>query len=254
MNNVLIVEDEILELEFLRSLAEEVLLEEDRLLTSQTGTQAVELAKQYEPNIIMMDILIPEMDGLAAIEEIRTFLPNACIAILSAYSDFSYAQKAINLNVFKYLLKPIKPTVFKDVLQEMLYNTNECNSQIEEDLTVENTNPKDRPECFINKSVEYIKENFRKKLTLEEVASRAFMNPKYFSRVFKDKVGTSFSCYVNNLKIQHACRLLETTNYPAYRISMECGFSDPSYFSRVFNNKMDMTPMTYRKYSRSINE
>lgn len=254
MNNVLIVEDEILELEFLKSLAEEELSENDGLFTCETGTEAIKLAKKHKPNIIIMDMLIPEIDGLAAIEKIRTFLPNACIAILSAYSDFSYAQKAINLSVFKYLLKPVKPTVFKKVFREMLENINNCEPEIDDCFTNNNTNSKDRQKCFIDKSIKYIKENFKEKLTLEEVASKAFMNPKYFSRVFKEEVGTSFSSYVNNLKIQHACRLLETTNYPAYRISMECGFSDPSYFSRVFSDKMNMTPMTYRKHICSINE
>lgn len=120
MKNILIVEDEILELEFLESLAKDLLSEKDRLLTCQSGDEAIRLARKYKPDIIMMDIMIPEIDGLKAIEEIRTFLPKACIAILSAYSDFSYAQKAINLNVYKYLLKPIKPWTFKDILQEML--------------------------------------------------------------------------------------------------------------------------------------
>lgn len=253
MNNILIVEDEILELEFLESLTKDILSEKDRLLTCQSGAEAIKLARRYKPDIIMMDIMIPEIDGLKAIEEIRVFLPKTCIAILSAYSDFSYAQKAINLNIYKYLLKPIKPWTFKEVLQEMLDTTSECSSHTSEKFIDQNISPKNTQKCFIDKALKYIEENFKQKLTLEDVASMAFMNPKYFSRVFKDKTGTSFSSYVNNLKIKHACMLLKTTNYPAYRISMECGFSDPSYFNRVFSNKMDLTPMAYRKHSRSIN-
>ena len=99
MSIVLIVEDEIIEQEFLKSIALEELQREDTVLTCESGIEAIRLARQYKPDIIIMDIMIPEMDGLTAIEEIRKFLPNACVAVLSAYSDFSYAQKSISLNV-----------------------------------------------------------------------------------------------------------------------------------------------------------
>ena len=250
---VLIVEDEILEQEFLKTVVREDLLPEDKLITCESGIQAVKLAKQYRPNIIIMDVMIPEMDGLSAIQEIRKFLPNVCITILSAYSNFNYAQKAISLRVFEYQLKPIKPTVFKQVFRKMLDSTAKSNVLVEkkpeEKPEEKKTELKEHLQYFIEESIKYIKEHFREKLTLQTVASKAFMNPKYFSHVFKKEMGVAFTEYVINLKIQYACRLLGTTDYPAYRISIECGFSDPSYFNRVFCAKMNMTPNTYRKYA-----
>jgi YesN/AraC family two-component response regulator len=112
--------------------------------------------------------------------------------------------------------------------------------------------PKTERQYFIEESLKYIQEHFKERLTLELVASKVFVNPKYFSHVFKREMGISFTEYVIGLKIEHACKLLETTNYHAYRISIECGFSDPSYFNRVFCAQMNMTPQTYRKYTGSI--
>lgn len=249
MSVVLIVEDEMLEQEFLRSVVLEELSPQDTLLTCESGVDAVKLAKQHRPNIIIMDVMIPELDGLSAIEDIRKFLPNACISVLSACSDFSYAQKAIRLRIFEYLLKPVKPTVFKQTFRKMLESAAECPVLVEDNLEEKNAEPKEYRQHFIEESVKYIKEHFREKLTLEMVASKAFMNPKYFSHVFKNDMGIAFTEYIINLKIQYSCRLLETTSYPAYRISIECGFSDPSYFNRVFCAKMNMTPNTYRKYA-----
>lgn len=249
MNVVLIVEDEILEQDFLKTIVLEDLSPEDTLLTCESGVQAVKLAKQYRPNIIIMDVMIPEMDGLSAIQEIRKFLPSVCITILSAYADFPNAQKAIKLGVFEYQLKPIKPKVFKEVFHRMLDSVAEYSVPLEEKSENTFIEQTEYQHNFIEDSVKYIKEQFKERLTLEMVASKVFMNPKYFSHVFKKEIGTSFTEYVINLKIQYACRLLETTNYPAYRISIECGFSDPSYFNRVFSAKMNMTPNIYRKYS-----
>lgn len=251
MSVVLIVEDEILEQEFLKSVALEELGPEDTVLTCESGVQAVSLAKQHRPDFIFMDVMIPEMDGLSTITEIRKFLPNACIAILSSCSDFSYAQKAISLRVFEYLLKPVKPKDFKQLFRRMLDETAVSCMPSREKPAARNVEPKECREHFIEESVKYIKEHFKERLSLDMVASKAFMNPKYFSHVFKREMGVSFTEYIVNLKIQHACRLLETTNYPAYRISLECGFSDPSYFNRVFCAQMNMTPQTYRKYACS---
>lgn len=245
MTVVLIVEDEMLEQEFLKSVVLEELSPEDIVLTCESGIEAIKLADQYRPNIIIMDVMIPELDGLSTIEEIRKFLSNACIIILSACSDFSYAQKAIKLKVFEYLLKPVKPSVFKQTFSKMLASQVECPVIIEE----KDTDLIEYRQHFIEESVKYIKMHFREKLTLEMIASRAFVNTKYFSHVFKKDLGISFTDYIIKLRIEYACRLLETTNYPMYRISIECGFSDSSYFNRVFCSKMNKTPSAYRKYT-----
>lgn len=249
---VLIVEDELLEQEFLRSVAMDELHREDTLLTCESGLEAIELAKQHRPDIIIMDVRIPELDGISAIEEIRKFLPGACISVLTAYSDFSYAQKAVSLRVFEYLLKPIKPTDFKQVFTRMLKEAAKKPAPAETEHAESTPKQKVERQYFIEEALKFIQEHFNERLTLELVASKVFVNPKYFSHVFKREMGISFTEYVIRLKIEYACKLLETTNYHAYRISIECGFSDPSYFNRVFCAQMNMTPQTYRKYAGSL--
>ena len=252
MSVVMIVEDELLEQEFLRSVVQDELTPEDTLVSCESGVEAVNMAKQYRPDIIIMDVRIPEMDGISAITEIREFLPNACISILSAYSDFAYAQKAVSLRVFEYMLKPIKPTDFKQVFLRMINSIKNTPVQTEVKPEVNLQEPKGERQYFIEEALKYIKEHFKERLTLDTVASKVFVNPKYFSHVFKREMGVAFTEYVIGLKIEYACKLLETTNYHAYRISIECGFSDPSYFNRVFCAQMNMTPQTYRKYAGSL--
>lgn len=174
---VLIVEDEMLEQEFIKSIVREELFPQDTLLTCESGIEAVNLAEQYRPNIIITDVLIPELDGLSAIEKIRKFLLDVSVAVLSAYSDFAYAQKAIRLQVFEYLLKPVKSDTIKQVFRKMMDSTYKYHSMIGEKIEQNTIDSTKCNEYFIEKSVEYIKQHFREKITLEMIASRVFLNP-----------------------------------------------------------------------------
>ncbi|MGP5427858.1 response regulator transcription factor [Enterococcus malodoratus] len=246
MDCILIVEDEDLERNFLQSLIETKIDEECLVWSCATGTQAVELAEKHRPNILFLDILIPEKDGLTVLKEVRTFLPDATVVIISAFSEFSYAQQAIDLKVFKYLLKPVKPREIEEVVRHVV------GQQEKAAETSSKTPINDGCEetiGFVREAVRFIQKNFREKLTLEIVSAHVYMNPQYFSRVFKKRIGVSYTDYVNNLRIQHACKLLETSDFPSYRISNECGFNDPSYFNRVFFKQMKTTPNKYRKLS-----
>lgn len=99
----------------------------------------------------------------------------------------------------------------------------------------------------IQKAVDYLQQNYRDKITLEDVAVSIHLNPQYLSRIFKKEIGQSFVDHLNKLRIKHACELLKQTNYPIYRIAIEVGFSDAPYFTRVFVKYMNMTPGDFRK-------
>lgn len=246
MNRILIVEDEALERNFLQSIVEENASDGTAVWSCATGTSAVELAKKHSPDTIFLDIMIPEKDGITALKEIRQFLPKAAVIILSAFSDFSYAQQAIDLNVCKYLLKPVKP---REIIK-ILKHTEEQKELSDSVNAAADIAEEKEPLNFVKEAVKFIHNNYHDKLTLETVSAHVYINPQYFSRVFKKELGVSFIDYVNNLRIQKACMLLETSDFPSYRISNECGFNDPSYFNRVFYKQMQTTPNKYRRSVR----
>lgn len=255
MPAILVIENDDLELEFIRSVIHEAIGRTYSILVARGGAQAVRTARQNRPELILLDVLLPDMDGIDAIQEIRRFLPGSCISILTASTDFYRAQKAIRLRVYDYMLKPIKPKDLKVVLEQM--------AELAEDEAAANRRTPAVPAepegdgeepLFIREALQYIHAHFEEKLSLGDVARRVYINTQYFSRVFKRETGVTFTEYLNSLRIQAACRLLAATNYPAYRVANECGFSDPSYFNRVFLRYMEMTPQKYRRLYRDSGE
>lgn len=104
-------------------------------------------------------------------------------------------------------------------------------------------------EMRINKVCLYIQNNFYTKISLKEVADLIFLTESNFCKFFKKATGKTYSDYLNELRINEACRLLVQTEKSINQISFECGFESLSYFNRVFLSKKEMTPSKYRKYN-----
>jgi two-component system response regulator YesN len=89
------------------------------VLEAANGEEAVALARQHKPDIVLMDIKMPGLDGLQAAAIIRREFPATKIIILTAYDDFPYVQKALKLGAVDYLLKPIRPDKLAAILTQV---------------------------------------------------------------------------------------------------------------------------------------
>jgi AraC-like DNA-binding protein len=94
---------------------------------------------------------------------------------------------------------------------------------------------------------QYMDDNFRSALTLEEIAKRAGISASYFCRKFKSSYGESPITYLRNLRIARASHLLEHTALPLSEISAQSGFFSVSYFCREFKKTKGHSPMQYRR-------
>lgn len=93
----------------------------------------------------------------------------------------------------------------------------------------------------------YIRENYQKQLTLEEVSSIAGFNPTYFSTLFKKQTGEKFTDYLASVRIQAAQQLLMDNELSILSVAEKTGYGDVKYFSKQFKKAMGLTPQEYRK-------
>ncbi len=98
----------------------------------------------------------------------------------------------------------------------------------------------------IYKALDYIKRNYIEQITLEEVANQVFLNPSYFSKIFKNEMNCTFVAYVNKVRINASKSLLMNNAIPLSDISTLVGFDDQSYFTKVFKKEVGITPGKFR--------
>lgn len=103
---------------------------------------------------------------------------------------------------------------------------------------------------IIKKAIIYIKNNYRRPITLEEISTHVGLSPCYFSSYFSNVMKVSFSAYVKRFRLNVAANLIKSTNMTLNEISYEVGFKTFSYFSEQFRRQFHMSPKEYKSQYR----
>lgn len=98
----------------------------------------------------------------------------------------------------------------------------------------------------IHKALHYMREHQSEKLSLEETAKAVYLSPAYFSKIFKEETGKSWSSYLNTMRVEKSKTLLLTENIRLADIAALVGFEDQSYFTKVFKRVAGISPNSYR--------
>lgn len=225
--------------------------------TVSDGLQAYELAVQEEPDVVIMDIKMPKMDGLTAMKNIKKVLPETEFIILTNYAEFSYAKQAISCGAKDYILKSeLRSSELIQILERIEEEHAVHNERKKVDLYFDNvdkdvlTGPEDNSyenNKYIEKALNYIHEHFNETISLAEVANQVHRSPEYFSRLFKEVTGENFSTYLINYRLMRAKQLLTNTELKVTEIAYRVGYQNPSYFSRIYKKYLGITPEDQRR-------
>ncbi|MEG1153187.1 MAG: response regulator [Ruthenibacterium sp.] len=99
---------------------------------------------------------------------------------------------------------------------------------------------------LVEKARQYVQDNVEKRIMLQDVADTVCISPGYLSALFKKQYNQNFVDYINETKMQHACRLIEEGTHRIYEISYLLGFENAYYFTKVFKRHIGMTPTDYQ--------
>ena len=225
MLDILIVEDEYRIRNGLQSLITKLNMQCRVIGEAENGYEGLLMIHDLQPDVVITDVKMPKMDGLQMLETARAQEVKAKFIILSGYADFKYAQKAIQLGVFDYLLKPISIGKVKELLQVLVADeAKELDSQDEISACHQ----------VIRSIVSDIEKHYNQRLGLENFADRYRLTPEYISGLFTKEMGMTFSEYLKKVRMDKAIVLLQQSDFKIYEIACRVGYSDPKYFSKIF--------------------
>ncbi|QKS72968.1 response regulator [Paenalkalicoccus suaedae] len=227
---------------------------EDYLLhvtTAENAQEALNFINDHDVDLLITDIRMPEMTGLELIEAVKALGRAPTYIVISAYSEFDYAHKALTMGVHDYLLKPVKKDEFLDAVKQALAAKAQLQrvGQVEKVMAEEEMTNQELPPSIAT-AVEVIHTRLHEKCSLKDVAQEVHLNPSYFSVLFKDHVGMTFSEYLTKKRLQKAKTLLLTSDLPIGEIAERVGYQTAKYFIQLFKEYEKTTPSKYRKLSR----
>lgn len=251
MYKLLIVDDEPLIRRGIKTLANLSVIGISEIFEAESGEEAIEISERVHPHIIVMDINMPNMDGLTASARIKEKLPDTFIIILTGYDYFEYAQTAIRAKVDDYILKPISKSDIEAVLTKITHQLQEKNRRDEYLELNHQSSLEDVPEVVseIEGTIRsYMNEHlFSSELSLSKMSSDIGFNSNYLSGVFKQIYGVPFQDYVNRKRMEKAKLLLLSTSMRNYEVAEEIGIEDVNYFVTKFKKLWGVTPKQFRQ-------
>lgn len=244
---VLIADDEILEIRYLSNLFAR---HKDRFSLvgeAKNGAEVLALSTQLKPDIIIMDIHMPMMNGLDSAHKIKKQFPDTLIILNTAYAEFEFARKALEDHLDAYLLKPAREEQILEAIEKGLNARQslkqECPSDYAQSLSESaSTQAKDA----ISSVTGYIDKCYYLPLTLQDLADFAHFSPTYLSRLFHQTQGVTIKEYITQKRLDHARFLLQTTEMPIQEIAQSSGFSNISHFNRIFKQQNNLPPQEFR--------
>lgn len=175
-------------------------------------------------------------------------------------SPFHLANKQVEFNlqeqsyIEQLLFQMIREKENKDLLGRELFFESLIMQLLLYAARKAANSPRKEPQTMHTKMTEiihYCNENFHESLQLEDISNQFYISPYYFSRLFKQTTGFTFTEYINTLRIREAQRLLRESSQKMIEISEKVGYSSVSHFNRKFKQVTHMSPMEYKKISKN---
>lgn len=258
LHRVLIVEDEEIIRLGLVSTVDWLSMQCSVVGTAEDGDVGLKMIQELQPDIVIADIRMPGMNGMDMIEEGRKFA-NFRSILLTSYSEFEYAQRAVSIQTYEYMLKPLDEEKLREVIArirvdiekerrlnqlEMLSGVATLGTPATETVNA----PKDP---LVDTMLQRIIDSSHEKISIETLAKELYVSPSYLSRRFKAVTGRTFLDTLNMHRVQQAVKRLNEGSESISRIAEETGFGDYKHFCEVFKRYIGQSPRSYIKSKKS---
>jgi signal transduction histidine kinase/DNA-binding response OmpR family regulator/ligand-binding sensor domain-containing protein len=254
---ILIIDDE----KEIRDLLMDTLSEKyDNIMEASNGREALELMKTKRPNLIICDIIMPEMDGLEFIKEIKNniFTKHLPVIFLSSKTSLEDQILGTQNGSDVYITKPFHPRHILASVENILvkhkligeyYHSSAIAFELLENGKVVHKEDRD----LMMKIINYIDQHLNNdQLSASLIGDALNLGEMTLYRKTKDILDMTPGQLIKTIKMKHVTDLLLSTNDTIQEIMFKCGYNNKSYFYREFQKMYNATPKEYRKQSTTL--
>jgi len=246
--HLLLVEDN----EELLFLMEKILSKHYHVLIAKDGLEALNVIKDNEIDIIISDVMMPEMDGLEFCRTLKSNLETSHIPIilLTAKNTVEDRIECYNAGADGYISKPFELKILEARINNFIMHKKnkqeEFRSNVE--VNIDSLEPSSIDKEFLDKVISVIKSNMSEgDFDVVQLADALAVSKSSLYRKMKIATGLSPIEFIRNIRLKHGSQLLKDKSISVAEVAYECGFSNPKYFATCFKEEFGVTPKEYQK-------
>lgn len=245
--SILIVEDE----KDIRKYIKDSLSANYNTFEATNGKEALALIEENEPDLIITDVMMPEMDGLELTRRIKTDIKTCHIPVimLSARASQEHKIEGLEGGADSYIPKPFNNKHLQVRVNKLIENRKRIQQHYRDNIAIDENiegslNKMDKN--FIKKSISFIELNLSNSdFSVEELSLLLGLSRVHLYRKIKQLTGSTPSEFMTNIKLQKAANLMLETGKSISEIAYATGFSSPSYFSKCFKEQFNKSPKDF---------
>ncbi|MBN2350303.1 MAG: response regulator [Bacteroidales bacterium] len=246
-NSVLVVEDN----EEITNYILEILDHQFEIITALNGKEGLIQVQKHHPDLILTDLMMPEMDGIEMTKQIKNNFETSHIPVimLTAKSQIKDQIEGIESGAEAYILKPFNTNYLKAVVANILKQRDIIIKKFRDKKDVENSEFKitTRDEEFLKNIVSIIEENFSDPdFNVEKLIEKSYVGRTVLYNKIKGLTGLSPVEFIRQMRLKTAADLLVTSGYNVSEIAYMTGFNDIKYFSKCFKALFNTPPSEYK--------
>ena len=245
---ILIVEDE----EEILSYLKEELEGDYRIMTRKNGREAYDTILADTPDLVISDIMMPEMDGLSLCRKIKqnTNVNHVPVILLTAKSKPEDTMEGMATGADAYMVKPFNTELLKSTIANLLANRKLLKSKFsgaqQQEDKVQKLSMKSADEILMSKIMKVINENLSNPdLNVEMLAANVGLSRVHVHRKLKELTNLSARDFIKNIRLQQAAALLKEKKLTVSEVAYATGYTNLSHFSSSFKEVHGMSPKEY---------
>lgn len=245
---ILVIEDEPDMLDYIV----EILSASFQVVTATNGREGLEKALEYIPDLIVSDVMMPEINGIELCKKLKSDKGTSHIPIilLTALNDLHHHVQGIQEGADVYMPKPFHSQLLLVHIHNLINSRNTLKELYAKKIFLGSSNfeIKSFEEEFLYKLVKLVEENIsNSNFSNDELAALMYMSRSTFYRKLKAVTGMSGNEFIRTTRLNYAAKLLESGNYSVTDAAFEAGFNDIKYFRKRFQDQFGVSPSEYKR-------